>query len=200
MTHAAATTRRPTLTIFACLFMAIGLAGCNAGLTNTNVAEVLPAPEFDNAYKLGGGDKISVNVFGESNITGTYQVDASGAISLPLVGRIEVGDRTPAMAEQELIARLKRGDIVQDPQVTVSVIEYRPFYVVGEVARPGAYSFFNGFTVLNALALAGGQTYRADLSKISIVRRTKAGETKVPTGSMAAIQPGDVVIVPERNF
>jgi polysaccharide export outer membrane protein len=159
----------------------------------------MAAPETDTAYRLGGGDKIAINVFGENNISGTYQVDASGAVALPLVGRVEAGDLTPAEFEKELVDKLK-DDIVQDPRVSVSVLEYRPFYIVGEVAKPGAYSFFNGFTILNALALAGGQTYRADLSRISIIRRTKTGDTKLSGGSLASIQPGDVIVVPERNF
>jgi len=185
--------------VFLAIPLVAMLAACNTGLNQATVSQVTPAQASETEYRLGGGDKIAINIFGEGNITGTYQVDAGGAISLPLIGRFDVGDRTPAQVERELAAKLKEG-IVKDPLVSVSVVEYRPFYVVGEVARPGAYSFFNGFTILNALALAGGQTYRADLAKISIVRHSRSGETKTQTGTMAGIQPGDVIIVPERNF
>lgn len=176
-----------------------GLSACSPQLNEARIANVTPAAPADGSYRLGGGDKISVTIFGDNSISGEYAVDPDGSIALPLVGRVPVAGRTPAETEAAVADAVKNG-IVEDPRVSVAVVQYRPFYVVGEVARPGAYAFYNGFTVLNALALAGGQTYRADLRNISIIRQANGNGDATPAKSVASIEPGDVIIVPERHF
>jgi protein involved in polysaccharide export with SLBB domain len=139
-----------------------------------------------------------ITVFGEETITGEYDVDSQGTISLPLAGRISVKDMTTQQFESALTNRLARG-LVTNPQVAVAVVKYRPFYILGEVKNPGAYPYYSGATVLNAVALAGGYTYRAQTSKISVVK-PEGDRDPMLAPEDAYLEPGDIVIVPLRWF
>jgi protein involved in polysaccharide export with SLBB domain len=150
-------------------------------------------------YALGPGDQIEVVVFGEDNLSGTYDLDEGGAFSLPLAGRVTVIGKTAWQAEVVITARLADG-LVTDPKVSVNVKRYRPIYVVGEVQKPGAYPAYGPTSVLNAVALAGGYTYRARNSQITVIRYGDAGHRPVPVGESDTVLPGDTVTVPERWF
>ncbi|HEY4134830.1 MAG TPA: polysaccharide biosynthesis/export family protein [Alphaproteobacteria bacterium] len=150
------------------------------------------------AYRLGAGDRIAVNVYGEQSIAGEYEVDDGGNVSLPLAGRVSVNKMTPAEAEQALQAKLKSS--LENPQVNVSVVEYRSVYILGEVAKPGAYPYRAGATVLNAVALAGGYTYRAQTKGISVMRPGDSDKDTKVAQQNSYLQPGDIVIVPARWF
>jgi polysaccharide export outer membrane protein len=158
-----------------------------------------PAPEELTAYKLGSGDKIRVTVFGHEDLSGEFEVDGSGNVSLPLIRNIKAEGLTVRQVEQAITERLSP-DYLINPSVSVEVLNYRPFYIYGEVKNPGSYPFVNGMTVVNAVALAGGFTYRARTGRVRIIRSGDASRTPKDADKDTAVLPGDVIEVPERYF
>lgn len=152
------------------------------------------------SYRLGSGDRVRVTVFGQPELTGEYAIDGGGQMSFPLIGQTRAGGLTAAELEKDLIGKLSPG-YLKDPSVTVEVLTYRPFYIVGEVRTPGSYPFVNGMTVLNAIALAGGFTYRARESSFYLTRTDESGtKSKLNASPETAILPGDIITVRERYF
>jgi polysaccharide export outer membrane protein len=150
-------------------------------------------------YELGPGDQIDVTVFGEDNLSGTFDLDESGAFSLPLAGPVDLKGKTARQAEVAISARLADG-LVTDPKVSVNIKRYRPIYVLGEVQRPGAYPSYGATSVLNAVALAGGYTYRARTASITVIRYDDPAHRPIPIAETETVLPGDTVTVPERWF
>jgi polysaccharide export outer membrane protein len=188
--------RRQWLVPFAGILLAFGLSACSTSYDGLTMQSMGTPP----AYKLDAGDRVAINVFGEDNLSGEYEVDQSGIVSLPLAGRIKVANMTTQDAERTIAKRLSEG-FVSNPNVTVSVVRYRPFYVLGEVARPGGYPFYSGASVLSAVAVAGGYTYRAEKFGVKLLRPGGDGTAKpqnITPGTY--IEPGDIIIVPERWF
>ncbi len=149
------------------------------------------------AYRLGSGDKLRVIVFGEEDLSGEFEVDGSGTVSLPLIGEVRARDRT-MRAFETAVEEMLRDGYLKDPRVSAEVLNYRPFYIIGEVEKGGEYPFVSGMHVLNAVALAGGHTYRANPKRVFITRRGQEREFAAPLDS--EVQPGDVIRVPERFF
>lgn len=175
------------------------LAGCAGTAPPASQQQASLAPVNAGGYQLGPGDEIDVTVFGEQNLSGTFDVDDSGSISMPLVGPVTVRDKTARETETAIASRLADG-LVTDPKVSVNVRRFRPIYVVGEVQKPGAYPSYGPTTVLNAIALAGGYTYRAKSSEITVIHYNDPGHQPVPVSESTLVQPGDTVTVPERWF
>lgn len=175
--------------------LAIGLAACSTNYDGLTMQSMGNPP----AYTLDTGDRIDVTVFGEENLSGEYEVDQAGIVSLPLAGRIKVADLTTQDAERSIAKRLSEG-FVTNPNVTVAVVRYRPFYVLGEVSRPGGYPFYSGATVLSAVAVAGGYTYRAEKFGVRVLRQGEGSSQPQRITPGEYLQPGDIVIVPERWF
>lgn len=149
-------------------------------------------------YILGVGDKLRINVFGEPDLTGEFEVSSTGIVSMPLIGDVRAAGQTVSKLQASITAKLKDG-YMKDPKVSVEVNNYRPFFIVGEVMKPGSYTYVNGMTVINAVALAGGYTYRADKSGITLKHGgPTTREASVPEDSV--VLPGDVIRVPERFF
>lgn len=148
-------------------------------------------------YQLGPGDRIKVTVFGHEDLSGELEISADGAISMPLIGRVIVVGRTSRDVEKAIVAKLKP-DYLKNPQVGVEVLNYRPFYIIGEVKNPGSYPYVSGMRVVNAIALAGGYTYRARDNRLMITR-AKSGQVG-PAAHDTVVLPGDVIEVPERFF
>ena len=178
----------------AALVAFLGLAGCSS-----QNLQPLPQQSAAPEYHLGPGDRLSIMVFGEDNMTGEYDVDDTGTVSVPLAGRVQVNNMTPVELEKALDQRLAKG-LVANPQVAVSVVRYRPFYILGEVKNPGAYPYYSGATVLSAVAMAGGYTYRAKTGTIEVVRPDGTDTDPKLAREEAYLQPGDIVIVPLRWF
>jgi protein involved in polysaccharide export with SLBB domain len=151
-------------------------------------------------YLLSPGDKLKVTVFNEPDLTGEFQVNHAGDIAFPLVGAIPAAGLSVAEFQNQLLRRLRNG-YVRNARVSIEVASYRPFNVFGEVRNAGQYPFRPGLTVQDAIALAGGFTYRAN-SRTAYVRRANANtETTVQLdGPRVSILPGDDVRVPERYF
>lgn len=160
----------------------------------------LSSPASPQSYRLGHGDRVSVTVFGEKDMSGEFDIDDTGNLPLPLAGAIKVENMTPREAEQAIGQKLTRGGLIRDPQVTLAVVRYRPVYILGEVARPGAYPYQSGMSILNAVALAGGYTYRAQTKRISVVRPTEGDKQAQVAAETSYIAPGDIIIIPERWF
>lgn len=150
-------------------------------------------------YQIGPGDLLSINVFGEEDLSlKEVRVATNSTISFPLLGEVSVRNMNVKEFESELIRLLKDG-YLKKPVVTVSVIEYRLFYVNGEVKKPGGYSFVDGLTVQKAVALAGGFTERASKDKIIIEFESVPG--KVNKADLnTAVNPGDIITVDESFF
>ena len=148
---------------------------------------------------LAAGDKIRVTVYGEDRISGEYQIDPDGMIALPLAGTVRAAGLTKPALETALADKLA-GKYLRNPKVTVDVVNFRPFYVLGEVQKPGEYPYRSGLNVLSAIAIAGGTTYRAATSKVYIQRFGSTDLTEFDQSPMTSVMPGDVVRVPERYF
>ncbi|MEM7025625.1 MAG: polysaccharide biosynthesis/export family protein [Pseudomonadota bacterium] len=150
-------------------------------------------------YQLGPGDQVRVTVFRHDDLSGEFPMDGEGYFAMPLVGEILGGGLTARQLENEIEVRLKEGGFLVNPQVGVEVLNYRPFYIIGEVNNPGSYQYVSGMTVINAVALAGGFTYRADKGDILINRGGSAGP-ELEGLPDTEILPGDIINVTERFF
>lgn len=150
-------------------------------------------------YVLGVGDNIKLTVYGETDLSGEYEVNSTGYVALPLIGNVEAAQRTIRDFEEAVRSKLAEG-YLHDPRVSVQVSNYRPFFILGEVSKPGSYPYVNGMNVLNAVALAGGYTYRADSSDIVIVHANDSAKKENPASENASVMPGDIIRVPERFF
>ncbi|MEN3975901.1 polysaccharide biosynthesis/export family protein [Emcibacter sp. SYSU 3D8] len=161
-------------------------------------ASAQPA-DVTHQYILGPGDQIRLTVFGESDLSGEFKVGDDGMVSLPLIGQIAAKGLTPAALEQTISDKLTP-DYVKNPNVNVEVMSYRPFFIIGEVNKPGSYPYQSGMTALEAVALAGGFTYRAKTEQVLIKRSvgTASGEDLQPIET--TVMPGDVIKVRERYF
>lgn len=149
--------------------------------------------------KLQAGDKVKVTVFGEDRLTGEYEIDPGGFVSLPLAGTVKAGGLTKVELERELVKKF-RGPYLRDPKVTVDVSTFRPIYVLGEVQKPGEYAFKSGLNVVSALAVAGGNTYRANSNYVLIQRAGESGFKQYPLSPSILVAPGDLIRVPQRYF
>lgn len=149
-------------------------------------------------YTLGPGDQIRIITFGEQQLTGEFRVDAAGEIALPLVGNVHAAGLTPRELDKAVENALSKSDLYRNPSVSTEVIAYRPIFILGEVSRPGQYQYQPGMTVVTAVAIAGGFTYRAVTDQFSIVRATGARPMEGAAVRETPVQPGDVVSVYER--
>jgi polysaccharide export outer membrane protein len=150
-------------------------------------------------YRLGPNDRTRIIVFGQPNLTGEFALDGSGVLAFPLIGNIDANGMTPREL-QSAIAKKLDPDYMHNPSVSVEVATRRPFYVIGEVQKPGAYPYVPELTLLDAVATAGGQTYRANMSSFYIKRRVNGQVVRVLANQESQLQPGDTVIVRERFF
>ncbi len=150
-------------------------------------------------YRLGSGDKVKVTVFGHDDLSGPFLVGGTGDVALPLIGKVRAGGLTAAEFEARIVDALKP-DYLKNPRVSVEVLNYRPFYIIGEVKRPGSYPYVNGMTAVNAIALAGGYTYLARENKIFVKRAAGPKNVKRPADHDTLILPGYVIEVPRSYF
>jgi protein involved in polysaccharide export with SLBB domain len=184
--------------------IAAGFVTFSGSTDYARAAETAAGPDAgvkpgSSAYKLDTGDKVKVTVYGEDDLSGEFDVDGSGLVRLPLIGQVRAAGLTLKEFEVAVEAKLSAGYLV-NPKVSTSVSNYRPFTILGEVNKPGEYPYENDMTVLNAVALGGGYTYRADKSDVYIRRKGSSSEVKMPADDSTAIYPGDTVRVDERIF
>lgn len=186
-----------------CLLQALVLAACSANgqIVSQDVSSYGPPPSRGAAgpYVLGPGDKIRLKVYGDTDVNDEYEVNSAGYVSIPLVGQVKAAGLTTRQLESALMARMK-GKIANDPKINVEIATYASFYVYGEVKKAGVYPFQPGLTVADAVATAGGLTYRADESKVLLQRAGSRRTVIVPVDGTVRVYPGDNLRVAERYF
>ncbi len=183
-------------------FIAMGLAALVLATGLGAPSQGAPAPTAEPAaegYLLGPGDKVKVVVYGEDELSGEYVVSASGAISLPLAGDIPAsGSNTDAL--QSKIKAALQPKYLKDANVSVAILNMRPFYILGEVDKPGQYPYAAGMTILGAVATAGGFTYRANTHNVYIKHASEKEEHRYQLSASIAVSAGDTIRIEERHF
>ena len=151
------------------------------------------------SYTLGAGDKLRITVFNEPNLTGDYTVTSDGNVSLPLIGNVSASGMTLIGLQASLVSQL--APFIKDPRVSVEQTIYRPYYILGEVNKPGEYVYSDGLQVSQAVATAGGYTYRANRGTVSVTRADNAKEERFKLHNQKVpVKPGDTIRVGERFF
>jgi polysaccharide export outer membrane protein len=196
-----------TVSVWQCLAVPAGAQPTPLDAASSPAAPLAPpnatpgsvAADVGADYVLGSADKLRLTVYGEPSLTGEYLVSSNGTVSLPLAGDVVAAGRTLGDFRDNVVKALKEG-YLKDPKVSIEVLTFRPFYILGEVSKPGQYPYTTGLTVFNAVATAGGFTYRANTRRVLIKRANDGGEKEFPLTSETTIAPGDTVRIPERFF
>ena len=158
----------------------------------------VPANPY-NIYRLDSGDRLRVIVFGQDNLSRAYNVDNSGSVSLPLIGPVRARGLSTTQLALDIEAELRR-KYIKDPKVSIEVEAYRPFFILGEVRRPGQYPYVNAMTVEAAVAIGEGYTERARKRMVRLTRRFGGVSSTVMVPTDYPVQPGDTIYVLERFF
>jgi len=189
------------------LALALSLASLPPSLLAQDAASTTPAaaaasPVADggvDGYLLGQGDRIGIQVFDEPDLTLEARVSASGSINYSYLGDLRVAGKTAQQIEREITTLLRDGYLV-NPSVNVTVVEYRPFFINGEVRSPGSYPYQPGLTLDKAIALAGGLTDRASTRKMYVIKAESSEDGQVKARMGTRIAPGDIVSINEGFF
>jgi protein involved in polysaccharide export with SLBB domain len=160
---------------------------------------VVTAQRTSNDYRFGPGDKLRVTVYGEDDLSGEFQIDSAGFIRLPLIGQMKAAGATAHELETQVTQTLDDG-YMADARVAIEVTTYRPFYIIGQISKPGEYPYVSNMSALNAVALAGGFTEKATETTLYVRHEGEAEEREVIVDEMTRVEPGDVVRVPETTF
>lgn len=181
--------------ILICILAGMVLAGCGS-----DPVRILPAPPAQQVkYLLGPGDKLNVSVFGNANLSGAFTVETNGELSLPLLGGVKASGRDLDAIRTEIVERLDR-DYVVNPKVSIEVTNFRPFFIMGEVVRPGSYPYAPDLTARQAVAISGGFTRRAQTSTINLTRKMDRGVVNYQVELDDPILPGDTLEIGRRLF
>jgi polysaccharide export outer membrane protein len=177
----------------------VGLLGglgsaCAAGAAPGSGANANPP-----AYRLGSGDQLRITVFGEADLTGQYIVNSAGAVAFPLVGDVAAQGKTLPEFTAVLTDALVPG-YLRNANVAVEVMNYRPFFILGEVRTPGSYTYSANLTVMNAVATAQGFTYRANKGIVFIKHAGEDSERRYRLTTTTPVRPGDTIRIAERIF
>jgi polysaccharide export outer membrane protein len=187
--------------LFAGLVLLLATACASAApiaATTPDLAEAGVVREVP-AYRLGAADKLRITVFGEEALSGEFLVNGSGQVSMPLIGEVQASGLTLPQFQERVAAALADG-YLNEPRVSAEVLNYRPFYILGEVKKPGEYPYTAGLTVVNAVATAEGFTYRADTRRVYIKRADSTAENPYPLTTAIQVAPGDTIRIGERFF
>jgi len=159
----------------------------------------LPNDQVGAIYLLGAGDSLRITVFGEADLSGTFKISDNGALVMPLVGQVKAQGLSVPDLQKKLVSQLNV-KAVKSPDVTIQIEEYRPFFILGEVKNPGSYPYVPEMTVLTAVAIAGGFTFRASQDEVSVTRKRNGTPLEARATRESRVLPGDVVYVFERHF
>jgi polysaccharide export outer membrane protein len=190
------------LPVLFALFIASAICGSSSYASAQ--AQPLPTaaqgqPTTAESYVLGPNDRVRLKVYGEPDIAGEYEIDSTGQVSIPLAGHIKAAGLTTKQLEGSIRSALAKG-IVRDPRVNVEIALYRPYYILGEVKKGGEYPYRLGLTVMDAVASAGGFTYRANENKVYLRRSGGNAEEVYALDAPVPVFPGDNIRIPERYF
>ncbi len=183
--------KRLSLLVFFSGFMSIGFA--------EDIGMSLQDAPADHVYTLGSGDLLKIMIFNHEDLSGEYQVNGKGDISLPLIGTVKVKGLTLSQIEESLVNRLKP-DYLLNPRISLQVMNFRPFYILGEVVDPKSYPYVDGMSYLNAVAIAGGYTYRAKKGYVYVIRGNDSDRNEIKLSIDKRVKPGDTIRVDERFF
>ena len=170
-----------------------------AVLALLSLSAAVLAQDDQEGYRLDQGDRIGIQVFDEPDLTMEARIGASGVINYSYLGDIQVRGKTAQEVEREISSALRDGYLV-NPSVNVTVIDYRPFFINGEVRAPGSYPYQPGLTLDKAIALAGGLTDRASTRKMYVMKADAASEGQKRIRMDAPIAPGDIISIKEGFF
>jgi protein involved in polysaccharide export with SLBB domain len=170
-------------------------------VTSTAPVAAVPASKADPiySYQLGAGDQIRLIVFGEVALSGNFTINGEGKLSLPLIGEIAAAGLTASQVQEKIETALLEG-YLKDPKVNVEVLTFRPYYIYGEVIKPGEYPYSNGMTIDKAVATASGYTYRADKKRAYVKHASEEKESPVELKEQVLVKPGDTIRIGERYF
>ena len=182
--------------VLAALFALLFLNACE-----TTVPPLAENPYAAPTYRLSPSDRLQVTVFGEDALSREYVITSAGDVSFPLLGDVPAAGKSVPELTNEITDQLSQG-YINDPRVNIEVLNYRPIYVLGEVEKSGEFKYTPELTAVQAIALAGGFTYRADRGRLFIRR---AGEDReltyeIDSGRTVFVLPGDTIRVGERYF
>ena len=186
---------RPLAAVFLA-FLITTLAACSSSNFPEQDSFQTPILNKDTMFSLGPGDNIRIRVYGHEDLSGSYNVDDTGRISLPPILGINTRGLTLPELEGKIAAELARNFIV-NPKVSIDLIESRPFCILGEVRNPGCFSGIHGMNTAQAIAISGGYTYRAFKEKFVV---TREGGRKIIANSSTPIFAGDTIEVYERYY
>ena len=196
---------RPSrLIVFALALVALMVAGCvqrsaMPPLTDTVASTPLAMAPEEAPYSLDSGDRLRVVVFGQEGLSAIYAVDASGNITMPLIGAVHARGTSPASLSRTIADKLRQG-YIREPHVAVEIEAYRPLFILGEVTTPGQYAYVPNMSVENAVAIAGGFTPRAQRRTIVLSRTIDDIPVRGPVPADTPVRPGDTIVVQERWF
>ena len=176
-----------------------GLAEPGAPVSAMDEPSAASGPSLDPSFKLGPGDRIRITTYGERDLSGEFVVGSDGRLSFPLIGDIQADGQTVRDLQAVIAAKLN-GRYVKSPRVSAEVLSYRPYYILGEVNKPGKYVFTTNLTVYNAVATAEGFTYRANKHIVFVKHPAEDKEEKIRLDANTRVQPGDTIRIAERFF
>lgn len=153
----------------------------------------------DQSYRLGAGDEIQIRVFGEDDMEVKSRISETGTINYPFLGELRVSGQTVSELEKTIIKGLK-GPYLVDPVISVNILTYRPFFVNGEVQKPGAIPYQPGITIRKAIAISGGFTERAQRKYVDVLSGANKNGTPKETQLDEVVSPGDIITVKESFF
>jgi polysaccharide export outer membrane protein len=153
-------------------------------------------------YQVATGDKLRITVFDEPSLTGDYEVGDDGAVAFPLIDPVRASGLTPTELAKAIANQLEHGGYVLVPRVSIEVTEHRPFYILGEVTKPGEYPYTGELTLTQAVAKAGGYTARANKRVVKLQRQSSQTATRVKLDEMVPLKiaPGDTIVIQEAFF
>lgn len=184
--------------IFTFIILCLVISGC----THNPEATAYFTQEQD-AYRLRANDVLQLRVYDEPEFSGKFKVDSTGSIALPLAGKVNLRNQTEEQAARTIETALNEKGFLKNPKVSIEVAQARPYFILGEISRAGEFPFQTGLTVYQAVASAGGFTYRADRDDILITRQNGKGtgnEIRLNAKQNTPILPGDVIEIGERYF
>lgn len=196
--------RRPTLKRWLSASLLV-IAGLQFSVASFAQDIAIPVTATDSqsllsTYQLGAGDMLTIRVLGEPELSlEKIRLTDAGTLSYPILGEIRLLGLTTSELEK-IIADGLRGRYLKNPQVSVQMDEYRPFYVNGMVEKPGSYPYLPALTVRKAFSIAGGLKIRASTDKIYIIRSSDKNQEAVKADMSTPVSPGDTVVVEQSFF
>jgi polysaccharide export outer membrane protein len=198
---APAQSNQESIVFVARIALFVALLASIVGFQSAAAQQTGPVASAATSYMLGSGDKLRITVFNEPNLTGEFNVSDTGTIAFPLIGRVDVNGKS-AQEAQEMIRVMLADGYLNAPQVSLEVTKYRPYYIYGEIVRSGEYPFASGLTAQQAIASAGGYSYRASRRYVYLRRGNQAAEARLDFKSnpLIFVMPGDTLRIGERHF